>query len=427
LNIYPTIKRKRSTKWDVLERDVKALLMIRREGKLLKEVAGALGVGESLLSKSLSETRKALPKLVEITNLVGKERLLDASKRRTGKEIRQIRIGQAEKGIFLGTVPIGFRREGNTLVPVPEQAKRVEAVFFGTLEGRRPAELVKETGFSTLTIQRTRRNPVYKGEFTFLGKTCKGNWKPLVDPHVWDEVQRRVGPATGLLWEYRWVDGKKLLRPGAKEKYEMIFKMRSERNSIEEISKTVGLGNTTVQRILRDRRITGKAEVDGKLVDSGFEPAVDEETWKAVQKKRAPGRAERQAAAFRDLKREIMRLTPAYRWELVEKIHVSRVRIESAVGNLKNEGMVKEERGLLQKAWMSFPEKRLETRFRVQSLNRRKVLSVLSSAEEGLTCSELKRKTGFYLETLKDVVSGLVEDGFVQRAETKPARFKCLA
>lgn len=395
-------------------------LRLLGEGKTKREAAELIGKKESNMVVAEKTFRKNFPLFCYVVDTVRREGLL---KRTSKKEIRtqilKLRIALAEKGIFLGTLPPGLMRVGNTCAPIPGVFEKVRAVFLGTLEGKRTSELAKETGFSKLKITRIRRNPIYKGWFPLLGKLYKGNWEPFIDPDIWDEVQKRIGPPVGLLFGYQWVNGKKVLRPGAKETYEKIFRMRLGKKSIQEIAKTVGLGHTTVQRILKDMRITGKVEVDGKLVDSGYEPAIDLETWKAVQKMRALQRWEKQAEEFKELKRKIMSLTPAYRWELAEKIGVSMARIQAAVKRLIMEGVLKEERGLLQKSWIAFPEKRVDTRFKIQSLNRRKVLAALSVAEEGLTFSELKQKTGLIRDTLRSIISGLIRDGFIQKVNGK--------
>ena len=102
-----------------------------------------------------------------------------------------------------------------SLRPDPERCDFVREAFDRVATGESPvavyADLVNR-GFSTRrgrpvgrqTFYRTLRNEVYKGEFVTELEAGEGDWEPLVEPAVWEQVQavlsqpeRRGLPAAG--------------------------------------------------------------------------------------------------------------------------------------------------------------------------------------------------------------------------------------
>ena len=395
-------------------------LRLLAEGKSITDVAGILRKDRSNLSRTLKKFReKDYPKLCAFLDVIRKEGLLEKSslKERKQKALDSM-IREAVKGHYYGPPIFGYTIKHGKLAE-NEDLKRVERVLKGLLAGKRPMEVARENDLSLSQVYRIRNNKVYMGEFVLLGKTYRGNWKPLITAEEWNELQRRIGPGGRLLPGYQWLDRKRVLKPGAKEKYQTIFQLRLKRETYVKIGEAVGLSRSTIEKIIRDRRITGRMEVDGKLVDSGFEPAVDEETWKAAQRIKAQTRAERRAEESRELRQRIMGLMPAFRWELVEKTKSSQSSIEHNVQRLKKEKMLKQrEDGLLQKAWEPFPERRIETARKSWSLKRRKILEVLR-AEDALTQAEIAHKTGINYRNVQWNVRRLISEGFISREKDK--------
>jgi DNA-binding MarR family transcriptional regulator/DNA invertase Pin-like site-specific DNA recombinase len=395
-------------------------LRLLAKGKSITDVAGMLSKDRSNLSRTLKKFREQdYPKLCAFLDAIRKEGLLEKSSLKERKQkALESRIREAEKGHYYGPPVFGYSIRYGRLVE-NENLKRAERVLRGLLAGKRPMEVARENDLSLNQVYRIRRNRVYMGEFVFLGKVYRGNWKPLITAEEWNEIQRRIGAGGLLLPGYEWRDGRRVLKHGAREMFQEIFRMRLNKETCEKIGEKVGLSRQSVEKLIRDRRITGRVEVDGKLVDSGFEQAVDEETWKAAQRVRAQTRAERRAEESRVLRQRIMGLMPAFRWELVEKTGVSKSRIEHNVGRLKREKMLKQrEDGLLQKAWEPFPERRVETARKSWSVKRRKILEVLL-AEGPLTQAEIAHRTGIPYNNVKWNVPRLVSEGLVLRRNDK--------
>jgi len=395
-------------------------LRLLAQGKSITDVASMLSKDRSNLSRTLKKFREQdYPKLCAFLDAIRKEGLLEKSSlKERKKKALESRIREAEKGHYYGPPVFGYSIRYGRLVE-NENLKRAERVLRGLLAGKRPMEVARENDLSLNQVYRIRRNRVYMGEFVFLGKIYRGSWKQLITAEEWNEIQRKIGTGGLLLPGYEWRDGKRVLKPGAREMYQEIFRMRLKKETCEKIGYKMGLSRQTIEKIIRDRRITGRMEVDGKLVDSGFEQAVDEETWKAAQKVKAQTRAERRAEESRELRQRIMGLMPAFRWELVEKTGASKSRIEHNIGRLKKEKMLKQrEDGLLQKAWEPFPERRVETARKSWSVKRRKILEVLL-AEGPLTQAEIAHRTGLPYNNVKWNVRKLISEGLLVRKNDK--------
>jgi DNA-binding MarR family transcriptional regulator/DNA invertase Pin-like site-specific DNA recombinase len=395
-------------------------LRLLAEGKSITDVAGTLRKDRSNLSRTLKKFREQdYPKLCAFLDAIRKESLLEKSSLKERKQkALDARILEVEKGHYYGPPVFGFTIKHGKLAE-NEDSKKVERVLRGLLAGKRPMEVAKENDLSLNQVYRIRSNRIYMGEFVFMGRTYRGNWKPLITAEEWNDLQRRIGPGGRLLVGYEWRDGKRVLKQGAREMFQEIFRMRLSKEPCKKIGERMGLPRQAVEKIIKDSRITGRMEVDGKLVDSGFEAAVDEEMWKAAQKIRAQTRAERRAEESRELRQRIMGLMPAFRWELVEKTKASESSIEHNVQRLKKEKMLKQrEDGLLQKAWEPFPEKHVETARKSWSAKRRRILELLN-AEGPLTPAEIAHKTGINYRSVLWNVRKLISEGFVSKEKVQ--------
>lgn len=164
-----------------------------------------------------------------------------------------------------------------------------------------------------------------------------------------------------------------------------------------------------IQRLVKDRRVMGKViGADGELVESGYEPAIDEKTWQKAQRVKVKIALVKKAE---DVQTRIMHFVPAFRWELAERIGVSRTTIEQNVKRLKEKWLNERDDGLLQRRWEPFPEKRINTRIRNFSIKRRKIISILL-AESSLTSQQIgKRKIG----RINCAIRSLLNDGIIEK------------
>ena len=128
-------------------------------------------------------------------------------------------VSATERGRWCHQAPVGYvncgRNATPSLRPDPERCDFVREAFDRVATGEAPvavyADLVNR-GFSTRrgrpvgrqTFYRTLRNEVYKGEFVTELGAGEGDWEPLIEPAVWEQVQavlsqpeRRGLPAVG--------------------------------------------------------------------------------------------------------------------------------------------------------------------------------------------------------------------------------------
>lgn len=331
-------------------------LKLLAEGKSVQEVADLLHLDKAALYSRLKAFRvEDYPLMCTIVETVRKEGLLE---KRTGEspvqKMMRTKIKRAEQGYFQGPAPFGYNVR-NGLLFETEDIKKTRGVLDGfRKEGKSMKQLADEFDLSVNAVSHILRNPVHQGEFVYMGKVNKGKWKPLIMPEEWDEIQSMMppkgsGPPRFL---YRWKDEKWIAKFRAKEKVEVMFKMRLDGKSFQEIGKAVGLSTTGAEKIIKDRRTTGKIIVSGKKVDSGFEQLVDEATWEEAQRIHAPSIIELNLKQQKENRQNIMKNVPAYRWELREKTKLSKSTVNLFVADLKNDGFLQErDDGLLQKSW----------------------------------------------------------------------------
>ena len=124
-----------------------------------------------------------------------------------------------ERGRWCHQAPVGYLNCGRNAVPSlrpdPERADVVKAAFTRVAGGETPQTVYKdlvERGFTTRrrrvirrsTLYSMLRNPVYKGQLDTKLGFRGGDWSPLVDEDIWEQVQavvsqpgrRRVGGET---------------------------------------------------------------------------------------------------------------------------------------------------------------------------------------------------------------------------------------
>ncbi|QTD46339.1 recombinase family protein [Ottowia testudinis] len=132
----------------------------------------------------------------------------------TGERIRDKIAASKQKGLWMGGIPpVGYRPEGRTLVPVPEQAERIVAIFELYLElgcvSRLKAELERRDWrtparnthradqggnrpFSRGHLYRILSNPIYIGRIPHKETSYEGNHPAIVGQDLWDEVQAQL-------------------------------------------------------------------------------------------------------------------------------------------------------------------------------------------------------------------------------------------
>jgi DNA-binding transcriptional ArsR family regulator len=217
-----------------------------------------------------------------------------------------------------------------------------------------------------------------------------------------------------------WKSGNRVLRSGAKEVYQKIFRLRKEGKTAREIAEIVvvpeDLGDSQgyyldkdkgrlttrlMQTILsrNPRELTGNIEVEGKPVDSGLEAAIDETLLQEVKNTEFPNALKLQKKLGQDFRKQIMNLMPAFRWELEDRIDRSRTQIYFHVNLLKKAGALKERNdGLLQAEGKPFPKTDLWPKMRDgrQSKLRIKILESFP-ARQSITLIELSQKASISL------------------------------
>ncbi len=132
----------------------------------------------------------------------------------TGERIRDKIAASKQKGLWMGGIPpVGYRPDGRSLVPVPEQAERIVHIFELYLQlgcvsrlkmeldrrgWRTPARNSKRAHqggnrpFSRGHLYRILSNQIYIGRITHKGSSYKGNHAAIVPQALWEQVQTQL-------------------------------------------------------------------------------------------------------------------------------------------------------------------------------------------------------------------------------------------
>lgn len=132
----------------------------------------------------------------------------------TGERIRDKIAASKKKGIWMGgPVPLGYQVIDRKLVPVPEEAERVNAIMRRYLEVKAaPAllEILRAEGVVTKVQQRVSgphrggipfrrgslfyllKNPAYRGKIVHKGKVYDGEHESIVSEKMWNAVQAQL-------------------------------------------------------------------------------------------------------------------------------------------------------------------------------------------------------------------------------------------
>ena len=132
----------------------------------------------------------------------------------TAERIRDKIAASKAKGMWMGgIVPIGYRAEGRSLVPVPEEAATVQRIFtrylaLGSVNALR-VELIAagirtperrhrsgrtsgNSAFSRGKLYAMLTNPLFIGRIRHRDQVHAGLHPPIVDPALWEAVQQRL-------------------------------------------------------------------------------------------------------------------------------------------------------------------------------------------------------------------------------------------
>lgn len=389
------------------------------------KAAKKLGEDRGNLNRRINKFKDDWPLISMVVDAVRKERLLEkTSIREALKKARESKVRRAEQGFYMKTRLTGYKVRDGELFEREDEIKRVKGMlhdFRVLMKG--PAELAKKYKFPLSTVHRILRQPEYKGESVFMGKTYtldteKGDWKPRITPEQYDEIQSMLhAPKGGYRLSkilYSWKGGKWVAKPGAKELANKIVDKRLEGKSGATIAKELEISRSLVDKVLKDRRVTGTNE---------FESLVDIDKWKRARKVHVPTYQELEQKRSADRKRKIMTHVPAYRWEIREKMGLSKIIVNNLIADLKKDMLKERDDGLLQRAWEPFPEKVLPTRRRPESKRIKKFLELLQT-EKKLTLVELRQKTGLSKPGAQRHISRLRKMGVVERPDYWGYRIK---
>lgn len=119
----------------------------------------------------------------------------------TGERIRDKIAASKAKGMWMGGfVPLGYDKNGRTLIPNQEEATRVETIFRRYQELKSIQALRDEldqsnirsksgTRFSIGQLAHILTNPIYRGLIHHKGNLYQGAHPAIIDPDLWDNVQ----------------------------------------------------------------------------------------------------------------------------------------------------------------------------------------------------------------------------------------------
>ena len=134
---------------------------------------------------------------------------------KTGERVCEAQRGAVLQGIWVGPVPIGYRRGSHKVLEPSEDAPIVQLAFAlyatGTHSLTTVADALNQCGYTILNVQtKTRsrftkhtvstilRNPIYKGTIVYQGEQFPGSHTPLVSGDEWHTVQVLLSSKHGV-------------------------------------------------------------------------------------------------------------------------------------------------------------------------------------------------------------------------------------
>jgi len=409
----------------IMNRRVEALRMLAKD-KSPVEVADKFYKGhKENLQRALKEFRSEdVPFMSAILDAVRNERLLEKGKGNWVQKARESKITKAEQGFYMKARLTGYKVRDGELFEIKDEIKRVKGVLHDFRESTtEPLELAKKYKLALSTIRRILSQQEYKGESVFMGKTYKldtqkGNWEPILTLEQYNEIQSMLhAPAGGSRLSkllYRWKNGKWVGRPGAKELANKIVDLRLKGKSSAAIAHELEISRTPVDRVLKDKRVTG---------DDNFEALVDKDRWERAQEVHVPTFYELEEKRSAERKQKIVTYVPAYRWEIREKMGLTKIVANFLIEVLLKDMLKERPDGLLQIGCKDFPNKVLATRRKPETQRIKKILELLQ-VEKKMKLVELQQKTGFSEPNIQKHISRLRKMGILEREDYWGYRIK---
>jgi site-specific DNA recombinase len=108
----------------------------------------------------------------------------------TSERTRDKMMERAQKGMWNGGMtPFGYTSVNKQLMPHPEHADTVRAIFRDYMNARPLADIKRQFGISGGHIATILRNPIYAGKIRYAGKTTKGSHEALISCEDFELVQ----------------------------------------------------------------------------------------------------------------------------------------------------------------------------------------------------------------------------------------------
>jgi DNA invertase Pin-like site-specific DNA recombinase len=196
----------------------------------------------------------------------------------TGERIRDKIAASKKKGIWMGgVVPLGYRVHERTLIPHEEHAELVRMLYSlytacgsvhelkKQLDGQgcclpiRTDRTGKQTGgglFSRGHLYKILSNPVYIGDIVHKGQRHPGQHEALIDPALWEIVQRRLAEQAQTFKNRRSTSDALLIGRLFDDRGNAMSPSYAQKGSI------------------RYRYYTSQALLQGRKVEAGSQPRV---------------------------------------------------------------------------------------------------------------------------------------------------------
>jgi len=232
---------------------------LKAKGFSLSQIAERLGRKPHHISTALKDFRATSERIREVFKELQSVHYWDLQVDRSGFLARG---HEAEKHMLReGFWPFSFRKvpkgymmdEARRLTLDPENVEILSQAFSRVEKAEPPFQVAKKVGLKPASFYDILRNPFYKGYIRFGGEVFQGKHKPLVDEETWNRVQTVIAikRPSRLRFGFRRTATGVTIEDEEAERIRQVCMLRIERNSMEEITKKVGLPRWLVFEILR--------------------------------------------------------------------------------------------------------------------------------------------------------------------------------
>ena len=320
------------------------------------EIALTFGIKRNNLDSKLKKLREhTVPILCSIVDDIRSNHLIESHRKKIEK-IKEAKRHSAELGLLPGGVPpFGTIFKDGLLFPKPGEYEILLKIFEYYAQGKGPTWLANKFEMSRSKIRGIVRDIRYDKRFMWDGVEREAAWDQLVPKELWNRVQERHRPKSGVpKFGYQWLNGKRVVNPEQAAICKHVIRKYLNGVASSKIMEDEKIQGPLFYSILRDESRTGWISKNEELVPSGYPQIISREDFKEAPKilkshERWDSLVNKRKETGKKAEAKILSLIPRYRSEVIKKMpKKSPITIKARIKQMKDKKVLQERQdGLL--------------------------------------------------------------------------------